>query len=120
MPSFSYSSSSMSYSTTTTNGQTTGQAYQRTSETTPEGTTVRTTHQNLGEQPVTETQRWDASGRAIEAAGGGHGSERVRELPSSGSNEGAGQAEDKEQESEADKLYRERMEDEYAKREGGA
>ena len=109
MPSYSYSSSSVSYSSTTNrDGQTTGQAYQRMSESTPQGTTVQTTRQNLGERPVTETRRYDATGRAIEATGAAGSDRRIQDVSG------------EEEESEADKLYRERMEDEYAKREGGA
>lgn len=114
MPSFSFSSSSsVSYSTSTQsssgNGTTSGHAYRQESHSTPEGTTVRTTTQNLGERPVVETQTYDSRGRAIE---GGNGS-------AANTGNSSRQIEDVTEE-EADKLYRERMEDEYAKREGGA
>lgn len=106
MPTYSFQSSSASFSSSTGhNGQQTGQTFHQTSRTTPEGTTTRTTTQNLGERPVTHTQQFDARGRELTGSGGAD--RRIEDVSD-------------QQESEADRLYRERIEDEYAKREGGA
>lgn len=107
MSNFSYSSSSTSYSSSTTaNGQTQGTAYREESHSTPSGTSVRTMQQNAGEPAVQETRHYDPHGRELLN-------------PANGNNSQA-RIEDVTEESETDKLYRERMEDEYAKREGGA
>ncbi|KAK6529313.1 hypothetical protein TWF281_008490 [Arthrobotrys megalospora] len=66
----------------------------RTVHTTPSGTTVSTTEQPSGGQPSTQTQHYPAGG-----------------------NQGPTETLSKE---EADRRYLEAMEDEYAKREGGA
>ncbi|KAF2763102.1 hypothetical protein EJ05DRAFT_472040 [Pseudovirgaria hyperparasitica] len=102
--SYSYSSSSFSSSTSTSNGQTTGQAYREESSSNLDGTTVRTTTQNLGEKPVSETRQYDAQGRQLVGDTATRGQGKIEDIS----------------EEEADKIYRERMEDEYAKREGGA
>ncbi|KAF2225577.1 hypothetical protein BDZ85DRAFT_231440 [Elsinoe ampelina] len=94
-------SSSTSYSTsTTTNGQTTGSQYTQQSTGNPQGTTVHTTSQNLGEDPVNETRQYDAQGR--ELLSGGTNQPVIQDV------------------TDADKKYEEAIEDEYAKREGGA
>ncbi|KAI1864655.1 hypothetical protein JX265_008379 [Neoarthrinium moseri] len=103
MPSYSYTSSSSSFSSNI-NGRQTGHSYKETSQTTPEGTTVRTTSQNLGERPVTHTQQFDSQGRELIGDNTGGASRRIEDVSSE----------------EADHGYKERMEDEYAKREGGA
>lgn len=109
MSNFSYSSSSStSYSSSTTaNGQTQGTAYHEESHSTPSGTSVRTVQQNAGEPAVQETRHYDPHGRELLNPANGNGGEQRR-------------IEDVTEESDTDKLYRERMEDEYAKREGGA
>ncbi|KAF1986401.1 hypothetical protein K402DRAFT_393880, partial [Aulographum hederae CBS 113979] len=110
--SFSYSSSSYtSSSSTNNNGSISGtkNATYKTSD--PSGTTVQTTSQNLGEPAISETRSFDAQGREM-IGGGAAGSDR---MIGTGNN----RVEDV-TESEADREYRERMEDEYAKREGGA
>lgn len=101
----SYTSSSTSYSSTTINGETksTGQQSVERAETDASGnTTVKSTTQVLGEPPVEETKTYDSSGRQLE-----------------GSNDGSKRIEDVTQD-ENDRKYEEAMEDEYAKREGGA
>ncbi|KAK9776423.1 hypothetical protein AB5N19_13041 [Seiridium cardinale] len=104
MPSYSYTSSSSSYSSSH-NGQQSGQTVRETSHTTPEGTTVRTTTQNLGERPVTQTHQFDSHGRELIGDNtGGNASRRIQDVD----------------QDEADRKYEERIEDEYAKREGGA
>ncbi|KAF4553695.1 Hypothetical protein D9617_6g094270 [Elsinoe fawcettii] len=97
---FSFSTSS-SYSTSTTaNGQTTGSQHSQFSSGNPQGTTVHTTSQHNGEVPVTETKQYDAQGR--ELLNGGTNQPVIEDV------------------TDADKRYEEAMEDEYAKREGGA
>jgi hypothetical protein len=105
MPTWSYSSSSSSYSSNL-NGQRSGHSHQEISHTTPEGTTVRTTTQNLGERPITETRRFDTQGQELIGDNAGNNtSKRIQDVS---------------HEEEADHAYEERIEDEYAKREGGA
>lgn len=62
---FSFSSSATFVSTSSFNGRTSGQAYQRQSYSTPQGSGVRTTQQKLGEAPVTYTRLFDAQGREL-------------------------------------------------------
>ncbi|KAH6646005.1 hypothetical protein BKA67DRAFT_663875 [Truncatella angustata] len=104
MSSYSFTSSSSSYSSSY-NGRQSGQSFQETSQTTPEGTTVRTTTQNLGETPITQTHKYDSQGRELigDSANGGS-SRRVEDVSRK----------------DVNPLYEERIEDEYAKREGGA
>lgn len=97
---FSSTSYSSFTSSSTSNGQTTGQRYEQHSSSNPNGTTVHTTSQNLGEAPVRQTTQYDATGRQLE-----------------GNTSGAGRIEDV---TDADRKYEEAIEDEYAKREGGA
>lgn len=101
-----FQSSSVSYSTSTVNGQTTGQAYKQETTSNSQGTSVRNTSQRLGEPAIADTRHYDTSGREI--TGGS---------TSSGS---ANRIQDVTDETEADRRYREAIEDEYAKREGGA
>lgn len=104
-------SASYSYSSNN-NGQRSGQAYRKEAHSTPQGTSTRTTTQNLGEPTVQETRHYDANGR--ELLGSGQAANRPAIQQS-----GGGRVEEIE-ESDADRAYREKMEDEYAKREGGA
>jgi hypothetical protein len=108
MPTTVSSSASVSY-VSTVNGQTTGQAFRQERQSTPRGTQVRTTTQNLGEEPVVQTEYYDSRGRAI---AGGPGANMADRRIEDVSGQGA--------ETETERQYRERMEDEYAKREGGA
>ncbi|KAL1624812.1 hypothetical protein SLS56_007612 [Neofusicoccum ribis] len=107
----SFFSTSFSYSMSSSNGQSSGQAYRRESHSTPQGTSTRTSTQKLGEPMVQETRHYDSQGRELLGSGQPHrppiqqsGGGRVEEID----------------ESEADQAYREKMEGEYAKREGGA
>lgn len=68
---FSFSSSATFVSTSSVNGRTSGQAYQRQSYSTPQGSGVRTTQQKLGEAPVTYTRLFDAQGRELIGDGSG-------------------------------------------------
>jgi len=99
----SYSSQSYSSSTFTSSSNggapRTWRSTERTSSN-PQGTTVHRTSEQPGQLPTQKTLRLDKSGKLI------------GEQPAT-----SGRIEDV---SEADKEYSERMEDEYAKREGGA
>lgn len=70
---FSFSSSATFVSTSSVNGRTSGQAYQRQWYSTPQGSGVRTTQQKLGEAPVINTRLYDAQGRELIGDGGGGG-----------------------------------------------
>lgn len=99
-------SSSTSTTSQTINGQTTGVSHSQQSQTTPSGTTTHTSSQNLGEPVNQETRHFDAQGR---------------ELPASTSGSSASNLiEDESTQQDKDAQYEERMEEEYAKREGGA
>ncbi|KAF2102070.1 hypothetical protein NA57DRAFT_73506 [Rhizodiscina lignyota] len=111
--SFSSFSSSSSYSNRDGNVKSSGTRNATYSNTDGSGTTVKTASQNLGEPVIQEVRRFDSSGREVptlESTGAGSdrmigtGNNRVEDVT----------------ESEADREYRERMEDEYAKKEGGA
>jgi len=96
--------SSQSFSTSTFSSSSNGEApktWRKTesTETNPSGTTVRRTSEQPGQAPTEQTLRYDSSGKAINQ-------------PTD-----AGRIEDV---TDADREYLERMEDEYAKREGGA
>ncbi|KAJ8116826.1 hypothetical protein OPT61_g1831 [Boeremia exigua] len=105
MPS-SYSSQTFSSATSTINGQTTSRTQSTISDNS--GTHVHRTSQEPGQALREERFDVDSSGRRI---GGG-----------SSSGNSAGRIEDvtDEQQKENDRKYEERMEEEYAKREGGA
>ncbi|KAL8653196.1 MAG: hypothetical protein Q9210_002238 [Variospora velana] len=95
----SYSSyTSQSYSSST-NGS--GHSYTEATVSDPSGTTIHRTSQEAGQPAVSETTRLPAGGTA--AVGGGTDSGRTIEDVT-----------------DTDREYEERMEDEYAKREGGA
>lgn len=120
MPSYSFSSTSFS-SSQTSNGRTVNQSYSEQQHSNPHGTTVRsTTQNNPNAPPVQELRYFDAGGREIPAERAAHrglggaaqsdnGSRRIEDVSDQGRHE-----------RDVDRLYRERMEDEYAKREGGA
>ena len=109
------SSSSYTYTSSTSSigGQASGTAYSQQAQSGPDGTRIQTTSQNLGEPAVQEFRQYDAQGREqpidpkVLPADGSGGVGRIGTAPV-------------ELESEEDRLYKERMEDEYAKREGGA
>lgn len=106
--SFSYSSSS---SSTTNNGETTGYRSVQQSTTDPiNGTTTHSTTQDLGQPAVQETRHYDPQGRELlEGSGSTGGAGAIRKLEDVTDTQ-----------AEKDAQYEERMEDEYAKREGGA
>ena len=111
MSNYTYSSSSYSYSSSSSsaNGQTTGHRYASQTQSDNSGTSVRTASQQAGQPVVTEERNYDASGRpvaGIQQGGGARGrieGGRVEEIPE-----------------EKIREYEDRMEEEYAKREGGA
>jgi hypothetical protein len=75
------------------------------------GTTVHTSTQNMGEPAVQETRHYDSQGRELLESGSGvnnGGRNRIEDVS------------DGKQQAERDAEYEERMEEEYAKREGGA
>lgn len=98
--------SSTSSTSQTINGHTTGTSHSEQSHTTPAGTTVHTSSQNMGEAAVQETHHFDPSGKEIEGGNGASANNRIEDV--TGTQE------------ENDRVYEERMEEEYAKREGGA
>ncbi|KAF2690639.1 hypothetical protein K458DRAFT_412000 [Lentithecium fluviatile CBS 122367] len=98
-----FQSTSFSFSSSTINGSTSSTSKITRSD--PSGTKVHTRSQEPGQAPRDERIQYDASGRRIEDAGAG----------------ARGRIEDVTDEQEKrDKEYEERMEEEYAKREGGA
>ena len=106
-----FTSSSYTYSSSSSgiNGQTSGEQTYQQSHSGPSGTTVTQAAQNMGEPVIQETRRYDTQGREmLEGAGGATDSAQSRI-------EDVG-----DEQAEKDRLYEERMEDEYAKREGGA
>jgi hypothetical protein len=107
-----FQSFSTSSSSTTVNGQTTSQSHATYSD--PSGTKTHTTSQEPGQAPRVERHETDNAGRRVDS-GGAQGriqdSERVQDVT-----EEDGDDEQKEK----DRQYLERMEEEYAKREGGA
>jgi len=111
---FSSSSFTSSSYSSTSGGQTTGTRSATHQTSNPSGTTIHTANQNLGEPAIVESRRYDDRGRELIEVGytGAAGSDRMI-------GSGNGRVEDV-TESEADRQYREKMEDEYAKREGGA
>ncbi|CAG5181991.1 uncharacterized protein ALTATR162_LOCUS9937 [Alternaria atra] len=92
-------------SSTTINGQTTSKSEQIFTD--PSGTRVQRTHQTSGEEPRVERFETDATGRQLEDPGHAD-AKRIQDVT------------EEEDAKAKDRQYAERMEDEYAKREGGA
>lgn len=109
MPS-SFQSTTYSSSTSTTNGATT--SYTQSTHSDPSGTRVHQTSQKPGQAPREERFEVDSSGRRI--------AEGSSSSSSAGRIEDVTDADKDEQQKENDRLYEERIEEEYAKREGGA
>ncbi|KAH9810756.1 hypothetical protein Tdes44962_MAKER05987 [Teratosphaeria destructans] len=109
----SFSSFSSSSSSSNVNGQPSGQRHMQSSYSDNSGTTVNQASQRLGQPIVQETRRYDAQGNPLlEGAGGGPGigvgsQRRIEDVTD-------------ERQAARDREYEERMEGEYAKREGGA
>ena len=99
MSSHSYSTfQSSSYSSSTDSA---GNTYTESTSSNPSGTTIHRTNQEAGKPAVSETTRFPASGGNAQVDGMGS-SRRIEDV------------------SDEDQQYEERMEEEYAKREGGA
>ena len=107
--SFSFSSSSYSYSSSSSNnnGQVTGSRQTQQTYSDDSGTTVKSTSQNIGEPVVSEERRYDTQGRELLSGTDGAGANRRIEDVS-------------DEQKKRDREYEERIEEEYAKREGGA
>lgn len=122
MSSYTFSSSTTFSSSETRNGRTTSHSYTEEQRSDPQGTTVRSTTQNVPNAPaVQEVRYFDAGGHEIPAERAAHRGLEGAAPANNGSNRRIEDVSDQDQrESEVDRLYRERMEDEYAKREGGA
>jgi len=105
----SFSSTSISYSSSssTIDGQKTGHRTTQESHSDDSGHTISRTTQDIGEPEVRETHRYDAGGRKLPA--------RIEDQKQQQTKEP-----NDEQQAQRDGEYEERMEDEYAKREGGA
>ncbi|KAL6717515.1 hypothetical protein ACLMJK_005430 [Lecanora helva] len=100
MSSQSYSTfSSSTYSSSTDSA---GNTYTESTSSNPSGTTIHRSAQEAGQAPVHETTRLPAGGARAQAVQGLDDSKRIEDV------------------TDADKEYEEKMEDEYAKREGGA
>lgn len=103
---YSSSYSSVSYSSSSSSdpeGKTA--RYTQISSTDPQGTTTHRTVEESGKQPYQETTYTPAGGR-LESSGGAGAQGRIEDVT--------------DEQAEKDREYEERMEDEYAKREGGA
>jgi hypothetical protein len=100
-----FQSFSASCSSSSVNGQT--KSHSETTHSDPSGTRVHRTTQNSGEAPREERFEVDNAGRRVEGARTG-GSLRIEDVT------------EEENQKKNDRKYEERMEDEYAKREGGA
>lgn len=105
MPS-TFQSQTFSSTSSSINGQTTSHTQSTYSDNS--GTHVHQTSQEPGQAPREERFEIDSGGR------------RIAEGSTSGSNAGRITDVSDEQQKENDRLYEERIEDEYAKREGGA
>ena len=97
--------SSQSYSTFTSSSYSSvtdsdGNTYTQSSHSNPSGTTVQTTSKEAGQPAISETTRLPAGSRSTQHVGGPAGSRRIEDV--------------------TDQDYEERIQDEYAKREGGA
>ncbi|KAF2233232.1 hypothetical protein EV356DRAFT_577683 [Viridothelium virens] len=99
-----YSSSSYSSYSSTSDGQTT--SYREATRTDPSGTSVARESREPGQAPVQERYHVPSSGSGAIEGGAGGAQGRIEDVT--------------EEEKDAGKRYEEAMEDEYAKREGGA
>ncbi|KAI3394971.1 hypothetical protein diail_2029 [Diaporthe ilicicola] len=122
MSSFTSFTSTSFSSSETRNGQTTNQSYAEERHSNPQGTTVRSTTQNSPNEPAVEELRYyDAGGREVPAERAAHrGLEGSAPAAGAGSRRIEDVSDQARHQEDVDRLYRERMEDEYAKREGGA
>ncbi|KAF1921870.1 hypothetical protein BDU57DRAFT_437413 [Ampelomyces quisqualis] len=106
MPSNStFQSFSTSYSSSSVNGKTT--SHSETTYSDPSGTRVHRTTQNPGERSREERFEVDNAGRRVQGTGASD-QKRIQDVT------------EEEEQKNNDREYEERIEDEYAKREGGA
>ena len=98
----SQSYSTFQSSTYSSRSDSSGNTYTESTSSNPSGTTIHRTTQEAGRAPVSETTRLPAGGAATQQLNGLDDSKRIEDV------------------SDTDKAYEEKMEDEYAKREGGA
>ncbi|KAI1470052.1 uncharacterized protein F4812DRAFT_421313 [Daldinia caldariorum] len=119
---YSYRSSTISFSSSTTrNGETTASRYAQHTARDPSGMTTHIASQRNGEPPQHERRDYDASGRLISSSTQRMVSSPNQRIGGSGvDSDHHIQDVSDEQQRENDRLYEERIEDEYAKREGGA
>jgi hypothetical protein len=110
MPTYSQSTSFSSFSSTV-NGQRT--SYQEHRHSDNGGTTVRTRTEEHGQEPVEQERYYPGSS-------GGLGSQRLEGRQQQQQQQSQGRIEDVTDKEEGQEKYEEKMEDEYAKREGGA
>ena len=94
--------STFSSSSYASSSDSSGNTFTQSTATNPSGTTVHTTSQRAGEPAHSETTRLPAGATSAQQVDGTNGSRRIEDV------------------TDADREYVERMEDEYAKREGGA
>ncbi|POS74940.1 hypothetical protein DHEL01_v206676 [Diaporthe helianthi] len=123
--SYSFSSTTFSSSSAHNGTTTTNHSYTEEQRTDPSGTTVRSTTQNGANAPaVQEVRYFDAGGHEVPAERAAHRGLGAAATADGNSNRSSRRIEDvsdqEQGETDVDRLYRERMEDEYAKREGGA
>ncbi|KAI0601743.1 hypothetical protein F4775DRAFT_539021 [Biscogniauxia sp. FL1348] len=123
--SYSYSSSSVSFSTsistsssTVRNGQTNtttdGARYVSYTTSDPSGTTTHTATQRAGGPVYAQRRDYDASGRLLTSSSSPDNVDANRRI------EDVTDEQQQQQREKNDALYEERMEEEYAKKEGGA
>jgi len=105
--SYSYTSSSSSSSSSSADPEGASVRYTESSTTDPTGTTIHRTQEERGKAPYSETTHIPAGGQIEDAGPGSGDSRRIEDVTD-------------EEQARRDKEYEERMEDEYAKREGGA
>jgi hypothetical protein len=104
MPTYYSSSSSQSYvSHSSQDGRTESHSYSEQTQTDPQGTTIRRAYQD-NDKPVKQTEEHYPSNRRLGAFDGQDTSRRIEDVS----------------DQEADRRYKEAIENEYAKREGGA
>ena len=120
---FSSSSSYVSFSSSsssTINGHSSGHSYSQQTSTDPRGTTTRTTSSQIGRPTVEQVRHYDNHGRELLTAphassanintNSNNNQRRIQDF----------EVEDVTDQVDAETKYKEAMEDEYAKREGGA
>ena len=98
----SQSYSTFQSSTYSSSSDSSGNYYEERTSSNPSGTTIHRTTQEAGQPAVSETTRVPAGGAAAQQVEGLNSRGRIEDV------------------SDADRQYEENIEDEYAKREGGA